>query len=135
MAGRRLDLGREKEQSVTSGPPTPESPDLRVYLDCTDILDWQTPEVQSLADVLVAGAPSDVEKAKRLYEWVRDEIPHSGDAGHETVTCRASEVLRQRHLSEAHRVNGRVAALRTYEIDGAPRLLDFLDEVNSFTEP
>ncbi len=37
-----------------------------------------------------------MEKAKRLYEWVRDEIPHSADAGHETVTCRASEVLRHR---------------------------------------
>ena len=85
-----------KEQPVTSGPPTPESSDLRVYLDCTDILDWRTPEVQSLADVLVAGEPSDVDKAKRLFEWVRDEIPHSGDAGHETVTCRASEVLRHR---------------------------------------
>ncbi|MHB0958908.1 MAG: transglutaminase-like domain-containing protein [Pirellulaceae bacterium] len=85
-----------KEQIVTSSPPTPESSDLRVYLDDTDILDWRTPEVRVLADVLVARESSEVDKAKRLYEWVRDEIPHSGDASHETVTCRASEVLRHR---------------------------------------
>jgi transglutaminase-like putative cysteine protease len=66
------------------------------YLESSDIIDWQTPEVSSLARTLAAGADSDVAKAKRLYEWVRDEIPHSADAGHETVTCRASEVLRHR---------------------------------------
>ncbi len=78
------------------GGPTPESQDLQDYLEATEIIDWKSPEIRLLADVLAAGAASDVEKARRLYEWVRDEIPHSADAGHEIVTCRASEVLRQR---------------------------------------
>ena len=39
---------------------------------------------------------TDLSRGRRLYEWVRDEIPHSKDAGHEIVTCRASEVLRHR---------------------------------------
>lgn len=81
---------------MTYDGPTPESPDLQDYLEATEIIDWKSPEIRLLADVLVAGSASDVEKAKRLYEWVRDEIPHSADAGHETVTCRASEVLRHR---------------------------------------
>ena len=46
---------------MPSGPPTPESHDLRVYLDCTDILDWRTPEVRLLADVLTAKTSSDVD--------------------------------------------------------------------------
>jgi len=81
---------------MTSCQPIPDSSELRAYLDCGDIIDWRTPEVRSLADVLTAGAAADVDKAKRLYEWVRDEISHSADAGHETVTCRASDVLRHR---------------------------------------
>lgn len=81
---------------MSSHEPTPESKDLQDYLESSEIIDWYTPDIRLLVDVLVAGATSDVEKAKRLYEWVRDEIPHSADAGHEIVTCRASEVLRHR---------------------------------------
>lgn len=81
---------------MTFNEPIPESRNLQDYLECTEIIDWRTYNVRLLADVLVAGASSDVEKAKCLYEWVRDEISHSADAGHETVTCRASEVLRHR---------------------------------------
>jgi hypothetical protein len=76
--------------------PTPESHDLQDYLESSEIIDWHTPDIRLLADVLVAGSRSDVDKANRLYEWVRDEIPHSADAGHEIVTCRASEVLLHR---------------------------------------
>jgi transglutaminase-like putative cysteine protease len=35
----------------------------------------------------------EVAKARFLYEWVRDNIPHSNDAGLDVVTCTASEVL------------------------------------------
>lgn len=81
---------------MTYDGPTPESHDLQDYLECSEIIDWHTPEVRRLADALVAGASSNVDRAERLYEWVRDEIPHSADVGHEMVTCRASEVLRHR---------------------------------------
>lgn len=81
---------------MSSQGPRPESENLQDYLESSEIIDWHTPDIRLLADVLVAGARSDVDKAKRLYEWVRDEIPHSADAGHEIVTCRASEVLRNR---------------------------------------
>ena len=81
---------------MSSQGPTPESNSLQDYLESSEIIDWHTPDIRLLADVLVAGACSDVDKAKRLYEWVRDEIPHSADAGNEIVTCRASEVLRHR---------------------------------------
>lgn len=81
---------------MTCKGPTPESQNLRDYLESSVFIDWHTSDIRPLADVLTAGVPSDLDKAKRLYEWVRDEIPHSADAGHETVTCRASEVLRHR---------------------------------------
>jgi hypothetical protein len=81
---------------VQPNQPIPESGSVEDYLESSQIIDWHTPAVASLAWALAAGLDSDVDKAKRLYEWVRDEIPHSADAGHETVTCRASDVLRQR---------------------------------------
>jgi len=81
---------------VTHETLRPESRSLRDYLESTDIIDWHAPEIRLLADVLAAGAASEVQKAERIYQWVRDEVPHSADAGHKTVTCRASEVLRHR---------------------------------------
>lgn len=81
---------------MSSQGPTPESENFQDYLASSEIIDWHTPDPRRLADVLAAGATSDVEKAKRFYEWVRDEITHSADAGQETVTCRASEVLLHR---------------------------------------
>jgi transglutaminase-like putative cysteine protease len=74
----------------------PETSDLDRYLEASEIVDWRSPEIIALAQDLTGGLETDVEQAMRLYQWVRDEIPHSKDAGHEVVTCRASDVLRQR---------------------------------------
>lgn len=74
----------------------PDTDDLNEFLAADAIIDWQTPEVRDKALELTRGLEGEVDKARRLYEWVRDEIPHSHDAGHETVTCAASEVLRHR---------------------------------------
>lgn len=75
--------------------PTPVAPFAR-YLEDTPIVDWQTPEVHSLARELVAGIESDADRGKVLFEWVRDSIPHSIDIGSEKVTCKASDVLREK---------------------------------------
>lgn len=77
-------------------PPTPQTENIDDYLATSDVIDLHTPELMTLACTIATGFDSEIEKAKRLYEWVRDEIPHSADAGHEIVTCRASEVLRHR---------------------------------------
>jgi transglutaminase-like putative cysteine protease len=64
--------------------------------------------------------PLDHALIQACFEFVRDEIAHSGDAGHGPVTCRASEVLAHRtgfcyaksHLLAALlRANGIPAAL------------------------
>jgi len=71
----------------------PESDDLNEYLTSDTIIDWQTPPVLQKALELTKSFSDDVDKARCLYEWVRDTISHSNDAGHEIVTCSASEVL------------------------------------------
>jgi transglutaminase-like putative cysteine protease len=70
-----------------------ESQNLEDYLISDTIIDWKTPHVQQLANDLTMSMPDEVAKARFLYEWVRDNIPHSNDAGLEVVTCTASEVL------------------------------------------
>ncbi len=71
----------------------PESDDLNEYLISDAIVDWQTPAVRQKALELTQAVPDEVAKARCLYEWVRDSISHTQDAGLEIVTCKASEVL------------------------------------------
>ena len=71
----------------------PESDDINDYLVSDAIVDWQTPAVRQKALELTAALTDEVAKARCLYEWVRDAIPHTNDAGFEVVTCTASEVL------------------------------------------
>lgn len=59
----------------------------------TDVVDWYHSNVRTLAWCLAGGEQDAAEVARRCFEWVRDEIRHSMDAGDEVVTCAASEVL------------------------------------------
>lgn len=90
------------------------------YLESTDVIDWQSPEILSLARSLAAEHTSEVDLAKATFEWVRDNVPHTMDVLRGPVTCTASEVLRHRtgfcyaksHLLAALlRANGIPAAL------------------------
>jgi transglutaminase-like putative cysteine protease len=71
----------------------PESDELSDYLVSDAIIDWQTPAVRQKALELTAALADEVDKARCLYEWVRDTISHSDDVGSDIVTCTASEVL------------------------------------------
>src|SRR5215510_8245393 len=73
-----------------------QSPNLTNYLECTTVIDWQTPAVIEQTQAVTASLTHDIEKAKALFEWVRDTIPHSSDIGADVVTRTASEVLQQR---------------------------------------
>jgi hypothetical protein len=63
------------------------------FLASTDVVDWYHSDVWTLAWCLAGGEQDVVEVARRCFEWVRDEIRHSMDAGDEVVTCAASDVL------------------------------------------
>jgi transglutaminase-like putative cysteine protease len=74
----------------------PEEETMNGYLEDTIIVDWQSPPVLEKARELVSDCRSEEERMRALFEWVRDEIPHSDDIDTDTVTCRASSVLEQR---------------------------------------
>jgi len=71
-----------------------ESTDLNQYLKATEVIDWCDPDVLTQAESIAAALVNEMEKARRLFEWVRDEIPHSKDIDSDLNPCSASEVLR-----------------------------------------
>jgi transglutaminase-like putative cysteine protease len=66
------------------------------FLESSDIIDFTHPTIISKALKLAEGCKNDMEIVKRCFEFVRDEIRHTGDAGEGITTCSASEVLEQR---------------------------------------
>lgn len=72
-----------------------ESNRIEDYLAATDVIDWTDPAVTAKAKEIAGHRQGEVDKARHLFLWVRDAIPHSSDIGNEVVTCKASEVLRE----------------------------------------
>lgn len=56
-----------------------QSHNLTDYLQYTAVIDWQTPAVIEQTQAITASLTQDITKAKALFEWVRDMIPHSSD--------------------------------------------------------
>lgn len=61
------------------------------YLQVSEIIDWQHPNILELAQQLAVGNKTSI--AQACFEWVRDEIHHSFDYQQNPITCSASEVL------------------------------------------
>ncbi|MCP4175652.1 MAG: transglutaminase family protein [Fuerstiella sp.] len=66
------------------------------YLQCCEVIDWQTPSVLRLSSTLAGDDTCYTTVAKRCFDWVRDNIRHSLDYQLNPVTCRASDVLTHR---------------------------------------
>jgi transglutaminase-like putative cysteine protease len=64
------------------------------YLAASEAIDIEHPLVQQIAADLRIG--DDIAYARAAFEYVRDQVPHSMDAGDDRVTWRASDVLEQR---------------------------------------
>ena len=69
---------------------------MQKYLEATDIVDYNNKEVYALAMKLSKECSTDVEIAKNCFEYVRDNINHSGDHKDEITTVTASEVLKHK---------------------------------------
>jgi len=64
------------------------------FLEETNIIDYSNQEIQKLAINLSANCKTDTEIAKNCFEYVRDNINHSGDFKDNITTCKASDVLK-----------------------------------------
>jgi len=66
---------------------------MKQYLLASHYIDWDHPEVLACAKSLGSGLYTKNEIAKRCFEFVRDDIEHSGDIKSIHLTAKASEVL------------------------------------------
>ena len=69
---------------------------MKAYLQATEIIDCQDAAIQALAETLAKDTINDTQIAKRCFEYVRDEIRHTGDHKDDITTCRASDVLKHK---------------------------------------
>lgn len=67
---------------------------MKEYLRSSEIINWQHPEIISLAKQFASDHKSSMAIVKACFEWVRDKIYHSVDYQMNPVTCRASDVLK-----------------------------------------
>jgi transglutaminase-like putative cysteine protease len=67
---------------------------MKEYLQVSETIDWQHPEVLACARSLAANHATTSAIAQACFEYVRDEIRHSFDYQANPVTWRASDVLK-----------------------------------------
>ncbi len=66
------------------------------YLQASEVVDWQHPTIMKLAKRIASEHQTPEAIAKASFEWVRDEIYHSGDYQMNPITCYASDVLKHK---------------------------------------
>lgn len=69
---------------------------LEEYLQHSDIIDYSHESIQSLAKELSKGCLDDEHITRNCFEWVRDNISHTGDIKGNIATCKASDVLKHK---------------------------------------
>ena len=93
---------------------------MKQYLEASDYIDWQHPDISAKAVELAAGFSDKTEIAHACFLFVRDQIKHSWDYRLSPTTCKASQVLQRGHgfcyakshlLAALLRANGIPAAL------------------------
>lgn len=73
------------------------SDNIEDYLTDSDIIDYNNPKIQELANNLEEKANDEIDYIRLAYEFVRDHISHSADINNDLITCNASEVLQEGH--------------------------------------
>jgi transglutaminase-like putative cysteine protease len=96
-----------------------ETSDLSAYLVADEVIDHHHPVVREVAARLAKGAADSYAYAQAAYEFVRDTIPHSQDAGDLRVTWRASDVLERRTGICHAKAHALAALLRAEDIPTA----------------
>ena len=75
---------------------TVDNKTMQKYLEATEIIDYKNKEVHTLAMSLAKDCKTDTQIAKKCYEYVRDNINHSGDYKDDITTYKASDVLKHK---------------------------------------
>ena len=69
---------------------------MREFLESSKYIDWKSEAIINLASRLSENRSTEEEIINSCFEFVRDEIKHSLDYKLNPVTCKASDVLREK---------------------------------------
>lgn len=75
----------------------PYTNDIKKYLIADSVIDYENEVIIKLSESLLENVDNELTYIKSAYEFVRDHISHSADAGENLITCVASEVLKAEH--------------------------------------
>ena len=70
-----------------------QSPNLEDYLKASPVIQSDHPAISGQAQAIIGTLIDESQKARVLFEWVRDEISHSYDAKRREISCSSLEVL------------------------------------------
>ena len=86
-----------------------ESDDLSLYLESSDIIDYNNKNIVDLGDKLFNESKDEIDYIKKAFEYVRDNISHSADINNNELVYKASDVLIKGHgicFSKSHLLAG-----------------------------
>lgn len=87
----------ESNYEVKRMKAVPYTSDIKKYLTADSVIDYENKIIIELSESLFENADNELTYIKATYEFVRDHISHSADAGENLITCVASEVLNAGH--------------------------------------
>ena len=90
--------------------------DLTKFLNENEYIDYSSKNIILKAQELFKGIDNDLEKVKRVFEFVRDEIPHTFDIEAKIITAKASDVLEYKTGICHAKANLLAALLRSQKI-------------------
>lgn len=93
-----------------------QTDNIEAYLESSEIIDFTHPDIGAVASDIAHGEPGEINRARRAYEYVRDQIRHSADINAVNVTYIASEVLKQGHGNCCAKAHLLAAILRRLKI-------------------
>lgn len=91
----------------------PETADLQKYLECTSLTDFDSESVRLLADSLGLDKLSDIEKVRKVFEYMQASVPHTFNTDRKDVARSASDVVRLGHGICYAKANLAAALLRS----------------------
>ena len=90
-----------------------ETNNIERYLSSSEIIDYDSENIQEISSHLSKNITNEIQLAKIVYEYVRDNISHSSDINSNRVTYRASDVLKYKE-GVCHAKSHLLAAILRY---------------------
>lgn len=91
-------------------------PDFSKYLECTEVIDFDSPEVQEVCSQFEQYKDDQLLLAEKVFDFVQNKFPHTSDCKRTELSITASDVIKNGHgicMAKSHLL---AAILRNFKI-------------------